>query len=169
VDTHLAETLMTDDPSKKAALLALGRPLEAGDRLALVGIHVLAMEIKSGVWGTFWWHDQPGRGPFAADRPVGIAGAWRNYLMDVAFDTTLPLGPDGAAKRCFNPWFEAKFPDGGHGNGLKSNCVNCHSRAAYPRTDFLPILSGPPDLQNDPAFSAGRLRTAQLWSVAAVR
>jgi hypothetical protein len=169
VDAHMADVLMTDDASKKAALIALGRPLEAGDQLALVGAHVLGMEIQSGIWGTFWWHDQPERGPFAADRPVDVAGVWRNYLMDVVFDAALPPGPDGAARRCFNPWFEAKFPDGGHGNGLKSNCVSCHSRASYPRTDFLPILRGVPDLLNDPAFGAERLRTDQLWSIAAVR
>jgi hypothetical protein len=157
---------MDDQAARKAAIISLGRPLQAGDQLALVGMHVLTTELPAGVWGTFWWHDRPGNGPFAAGRPAAVAGVWRNYLMDVAFDAALPLSADGTPKICFNPWFDAKFPDGGHGNGLKSNCVSCHNRASYPRTDFLPIARGLPDLQGDPALAPGRLRTGQLWSIA---
>ena len=166
IDRLMAARLMADVGSHKAAVLALGRPLRAGDFLALVAMHVFAAESSTGVWGTFWWHDKPMEGPFAKDRPDSVKDSWRNYLMDVAFDAVLPREPDGSAKVCFNPWFEAKFPDGKHGNGVTSNCVNCHSRASYPTIDFLPIRRGYPEPLSDPAFAVGRVRTGQLWSVA---
>ena len=166
VDRPMAMRLMADIGSRKAAVLVLGRPLEAGDLLALVGMHIFSAESSTGIWGTFWWHDRPMEGPFAKDRPDNVKGVWRNYLMDTAFDAMLPREPDGSARVCFNPWFEAKFPDGGQGNGVTSNCVNCHSRASYPTIDFLPIRRGYPEPLDDPAFAAGRVRTGQLWSVA---
>jgi hypothetical protein len=166
VDAGTAARLMDDAGARKASIIALGRPLGAGDYLALVAIHMVSFETRAGVWGTFWWHDWPATGRFAQDRPANVQGVWRNYLMDVAFDADLPTEADLTPKICFNPWFEAKFPDGGHGNGMVSNCVNCHSRASYPRIDFLPVLRGHPDLRADPAFGVGRLRTGQVWSLA---
>jgi hypothetical protein len=166
VDASLAHDLSNDPETRKAAIIALGRPLQAGDSLLLVGMHLVSMQLRSGVWGTFWWHDRATVGKFSAGRPAGLTGPWRNYLMDVTSDAQLPLRADGSPRICFNPWFEAKFPDGGQGNGLQSNCVNCHSRASFPRIDFLPIRRGPPALSNDPAFAPGRLLTGGLWSVA---
>jgi hypothetical protein len=92
--------------------------------------------------------------------------------MSATYDLSLPLEPDGKPHIAFNPWLEAGFPDGGSGNGTVSNCMNCHNRAAW-RPDwtgqqgrvFLPIFRGKPDLQNDPAYANGRLRTDFLWSV----
>ena len=166
VDRSMALRLMADIGSRKAAVLVLGRPLEAGDFLALVGLHIFSAESSTGTWGTFWWHDRPMEGPFAKDRPDDMKGVWRNYLMDTTSDAMLPREPDGSAHICFNPWFEAKFPDGGQGAGVTSNCVSCHSRASYPTINFLPIHRGYPDPLNDSAFAAGRVRTGQLWSVA---
>ncbi len=166
VDRSMALRLMADTGSRKAAVLVLGRPLQAGDYLALVGLHIFSAESLTGIWGTFWWHDQPMEGSFAQDRPDGMKGAWRNYLMDTTSDAMLPREPDGSARICFNPWFEAKFPDGGQGTGVTSNCVSCHSRASYPTIDFLPVRRGYPEPLNDPAFATGRVRTGQLWSVA---
>ena len=161
-----ARLLMQDPGSRKAAIIALGRTLKAGDNLVLVGFHVVSFKTRAGLWGTFWWHDKPNRGEFAIGKPAMLSGPWRNYLMDVAFDETSPREADGSPNICFNPWFEARFPDGGHGNGLTSNCISCHARAGYPRTDFLPVTRGAAAFHNDPAFSAGRLRTQSLWSLA---
>jgi hypothetical protein len=166
VDRATASRLMADTGARKAAVLALGRPLRAGDFLALVGMHMFAAESSTGTWATFWWHDRPTEGPYAKDRPSAVRGVWRNYLMDTAFDAVLPREADGAAKICFNPWFEARFPDGESGTGVTSNCVNCHSRASYPTIAFLPIRRGTPQPADDPAYAEGRLRTGQLWSVA---
>jgi hypothetical protein len=166
VDAGMATKLMQDPGARKAALLALGRPLAAGDVLLLVAFHLMAADAGMGTWTTAWWHDRPDTGAFGADRAVGIPGPWRNYLMDVAVDPVTPLEPDGSPNICFNPWFEAKFPDGGQGPGVKSNCISCHERASYPLTAFLPIRRGNAEPLDDPAFAAGRLGTARLWSLA---
>eukprot|EP01031_Cornospumella_fuschlensis_P014526 gene14526-17738_t len=107
--------------SNRTAIIALGRPIAANDRLALVGINMMTHEQKDWVWAAFWWHDRPEVGPFAADRPSTLRGPWRNYLMQVAFDAEKPRASDGGAHICFNPWLEARFPDHGQGGGTVSN------------------------------------------------
>lgn len=166
VDEATASRLMSDESSRKAAVIALGRSLQAGDTLVLVALHVMTAELPSGIWGTFWWHDVPDVGQFAVGRPATLTGPWRHLLMDVAFDAVLPREPDGSPRVCFNPWFDAPFPGSAHANGLHSNCVNCHNRASYPAVSFLPIRRGEADLLSDPAYAPGQLRTGQVWSVA---
>ena len=39
--------------------------------LVLLAVHVTTKEIPDWVWATFWWHDRPDTGPFAAGRPSG--------------------------------------------------------------------------------------------------
>jgi hypothetical protein len=48
---------------------ALGRPLRVGDFMVLVAMHATSKEIDDWTWQTFWWHDKPNDGPYAADRP----------------------------------------------------------------------------------------------------
>src|SRR5690606_27381215 len=93
-------------------------------------------------------------------------GAWRNYLLDVALDPQTQSTEDRGPDICFNPWLDARFPDGGAGGGTVSNCIACHRRASYPAVSFLPITRGAPDFIGDPAFGPGRLRTDFLWSLA---
>jgi hypothetical protein len=143
------------------------RPLQEGDYVVFAGTHLTTKEIDDWVWGTFWWHDRPDAGPFAADRPDTVKGVWRNYLMSASYDLNLPLEPDGKPHIAFNPWLEAGFPSlpNGNGNGIVSNCMNCHNRASVPPPpSFLPIFRGNPD-PNDPAYAAGQLRTDFLWSI----
>lgn len=166
VSAEMAGRLMSDPDAAKAAFIALGRSLRAGDFIAMVGLHVMSAGLPSGIWGTFWWHDRPMDGPYASDRPDHLAMPWQQYLMDVAFDAVLPREADGSPNVCFNPWLDGGLGDGGHGNGLKANCVSCHSRASYPLVDFLPVTRGAPDLIRDRAYQAGQLRTGQLWSLA---
>jgi hypothetical protein len=96
----------------------------------LVGMQVITKEIPSWVWATFWWHDQAlaGKSVFAADRNDVRIGkdVWRNYLMDVAVDMDRPWQPDGRPKAVFNPYLEARLPD-----GTRSNCMTCHARASW--------------------------------------
>jgi hypothetical protein len=165
VDARMAERMMRDPETRKAVLIALGRPLRSGDYLALVSANLAAREVPDWVWATFWWHDQPLQGPFAADRPGALEPVWTNYLMQTAFDAEKPV-ENGSPHIAFNPWLEGRFPDGGHGNGMTSNCMACHQRASYPSVAFLPVTRGSPDLHNDPAFAPGRLRTSLLWSLA---
>jgi hypothetical protein len=136
------------------------RPLQEGDYVVFAGTHLTTKEIDDWVWGTFWWHDRPDAGPFAADRTDNVKGVWRNYLMSASYDLNLPLEPDGKPHITFNPWLEAGFT-----NGIVSNCMNCHHRASVPPPpSFLPIFRGNPD-PNDPAYAPGLLRTDFLWSI----
>jgi hypothetical protein len=165
LDQETVSSAMQNPVMAQAAQAALGRGLQAGDYAVFAGTHLTTKEIDDWVWATFWWHDRPEIGPFAADRPSDVKGVWRNYLMSDSFDLNLPREKDGTPHVAFNPWLEARFRDGGHGGGVVSNCMNCHNRASFPDIAFLPIYRGDPDLQNDPAFAGGRLRTDFLWSV----
>jgi hypothetical protein len=164
VTADQASGVNSDGLMSSVARAALGRDLQAGDFAALVATHMTTKEIDNWVWATFWWHDRPDQGPFAADRPGSVAGVWRNYLTSVSYDLNLPREADGSPHVAFNPWLEARFPNGGHGTGVVSNCMNCHNRASYPDIPFLPVYRGNPDPQ-DKAFEPGRLRTDFLWSV----
>ncbi|MEJ0077574.1 MAG: hypothetical protein WDO17_19510 [Alphaproteobacteria bacterium] len=155
-----------------SAQQTLGRSLKVGDYLVLVATHLTTKETDDWVWATLWWHDRPDDGPFAADRPSNVTGPWRNYLMSASYDLNLPLESDGKPHVTFNPWLEARFADQdsagikSDGGGTVSNCMNCHNRASYPfDVNFKPIKRGNPDLQNDPAYAAGRLRPDFLWSL----
>jgi hypothetical protein len=165
VDKHLADRLSRDREAHNVGLIALGRPIREGDYLLLVGANLATKEILDWVWGATWWHDRPDEGPFAADRPGALRGVWRHYLMQAAFDSLLPLMPDGSPHVCFNPWLEGRFPDGGNGAGTVSNCMACHQRANYPSKQFLPVTRGRGDLQHDGAYAAGRLRTNSIWAI----
>jgi hypothetical protein len=166
VDADLARALMLDQSAHKAALVVLGRAIQSGDYLILVGANLATKEITEWIWGALWWHDRADDGPFAADRPAALPSPWKNYLLRVAFDTDKPAAVDGGPHICFNPWLEGRFPDAGHGGGTASNCLACHRRASYPPVNFLPVMRGAPDLTNDPAYAPGRLRSNFIWSIA---
>jgi len=169
VDAQTAANANANDRLKGFIGDVLGRPLQAGDYAVFAGTHLTTKEIDDWVWATFWWHDRPDTGPFAAGRPDTVKGAWRNYLMNASYDLNLPLEPDGKPHIAFNPWLEAGFASlpGGDGNGSVSNCMNCHHRASIPvlpSPTFLPIYRGNPK-PSDPAYAAGVLRTDYLWSI----
>ena len=166
VDAALAERLMAGSEARRAILLALGRPLVAGDYLLLVGANLATKEIPDWIWIAYWWSDRPTEGPFALGRSDRLPPPWRNYLMQVAFDAVQPREADGGAHICFNPWLEGRFPDGGQGGGRVSNCQACHARASFPAGDFLPVTRGGAPRGDDPAYAPGRLRTGFLWSIA---
>ncbi len=166
VTPTMARILGRDPGAQKLAAIVLGRPIEAGDYLVLVGGNLATKEIRDWVWAAFWWHDRAEAGPFGADRPATLPAPWRNYLLAVAFDAERPAAADGGPHVCFNPWLEGRFPDGGHGGGTVSNCPACHRRASFPALAFLPVTRGAPDLPADPAYGAGRVRTNFLWSLA---
>jgi len=134
--------------------------LQVGDYVALVAMHCTTKEIPNWVWATFWWHDKPDDGPFAANR-VGtdkLKGVWRNYLMNVTYSADTPKETDGTPNVCFNPWLEARFS-----GGLTSNCMACHQRAVWTPESFLPVTRGtiPPNDQ----FFADKTKADFLWSI----
>lgn len=133
-----------------------------GDFAALIAMHYTTKEIPEWVWATFWWHDKPDTGSFAADRPVDVKGVWRNYLMSESYGMDTPKQPDGSAHVAFNPWLEARFPD-----GTVSNCMTCHRRAVFAGKPsdgaFLPVTRGTPPA-NDPRFKDATA-VDFLWSI----
>jgi hypothetical protein len=159
LSAFLYRTLASDDEIRAARTVAHDPTLARGDHVVLVGMHLSTREIPDWVWATFWWHDRPDDGQFAAQRPARVTGAARNYLMDVAYSAESPAEADGTPHVCMNPWLEARFP-----NGLRSNCVACHQRAAFGAADYLPVTRGTL-APGDPYFS-GKVTTDFVWSLA---
>lgn len=132
---------------------------QIGDYAVLIAFHFTTKEIPDWIWATLWWHDKPNDGPFAANRTKEVPGVWRNYLMDVTFSTDTPKEGDGTPNIAFNPWLEARFP-----NGMKSNCMTCHQRAVWRPASFLPVTRGGLPA-NDPFFT-NKTKLDFLWSIA---
>jgi hypothetical protein len=166
LDDDMSTLLMRDPAKRKAALIALNRPLAEDDFLALVAANLAIKQPEGWLWIALWWHDQPQKGLFAAGRPANLPQPWENYLLAATSDEVNPRTPNGEPNITFNPWLEARFRDSGSGGGMVSNCANCHNRASFPPVSFLPIQRGMPDLKNDPAFSVNRLRTDSIWAIA---
>lgn len=146
----LHEELETDDEVASARAAAHDSTLARGDHVALVAVHVTTKEIPDWTWETYWWHDRPDLGRFAAGRPAAVRGAAASYVMDATVSTDAP---------CFNPWLEARFPD-----GQQSNCVTCHQRAVVGATDYLPVTRG--RLRADDPYLANHVPTDFVWSIA---
>lgn len=159
LDAFLHHSLDGADELEAARAVAHDPSLALGDHVVLLGMHVTTKEIPDWVWATFWWHDRPDEGRFAADRPATLGGAASHYLMEVAYSAETPREADGTPHTCMNPWLEARFP-----GGLHSNCLTCHQRAAFGAGSFLPVTRQPL-LAGDPYF-AGKTTTDFLWTLA---
>ncbi|MFO1414615.1 MAG: hypothetical protein U1F10_12065 [Burkholderiales bacterium] len=162
-----------------------GQTPEIGDWLVLLAMHVTTKEIDDWTFQTFWWMPAPDAAPFGADRPATVRAPFTNYQMCTAYSTVSPRGPGGALPVCFNPYLEADlgptkpytiggttFPPDPMA-GTRSNCQNCHRRAAYPAfdatvpasADFGHVANDGYRSPNDPYF-APLLKTDFLWSIA---
>jgi hypothetical protein len=158
------------------AVLATGASvtIKEGDYLVLMGVHVTTKETPDWVWATFWWDVNEATDPKAAGRPPSIRGKWRHFLMDTTLSATTPKETDAGPKICFNPYLELRLRNGGI-----SNCLQCHSKAAYVPTsakadmadgynegilarDGLKLASeGYPDA----SYFSGRVSTDFLWTI----
>jgi hypothetical protein len=137
---------------------ALTRTLaNPGDYLILVGMHVATKEIPNWVWATFWWHDHPEAGPFAANRPDSVRDPWRNYLMNVSYDMNEPREFDGSPHVNFNPYLEAQMV-----GGTKSNCMTCHRLAASP---LIPMSTKPGAISVSDTRFDDKIKLGFLWSL----
>jgi hypothetical protein len=151
-----------------SAYWAYGREFRAGDYLAVVAMHIITKEQPAWTFQSVWWHDRPDQGPFAADRPnltpAQAPGPWRHYLMTSTYG--VPDVPNGTSwPIAYNPYIElaAAHP-------IRTNCMNCHHRAAWgtgasyeapspPGPDALAIFA-----MNNPIFN-GILGVDSLWSI----
>ncbi|HET9282325.1 MAG TPA: hypothetical protein VFR24_10225 [Candidatus Angelobacter sp.] len=142
-----------------------------GNYLVLVAVHVTTKEIPDWVWATFWWDNHGISDPRAAERPKTIKPRWSHFLMETTLSGTTPLETDGGPKICFNPYLETPLR-----NGAISNCLQCHSKAAYgPPSrisaydlgvlgrDGKTLASGKAP---DPHYFDNRVQTDFIWSIA---
>jgi len=159
LDAFIYRTLVTVDEVVAARRAARDPTLAIGDHVVLVGMHISTREIPDWVWITAWWHDRPDAGPYAAGRPASLGGAARSYLLDVAISATSPREADGSPHVAMNPYLEARFQDGVH-----SNCVACHRRAALGATEYLPVTRG--DIAPTDPYFADKTTTDMVWSLA---
>jgi len=165
------KALMRNPQFYQASVIALGRPMQSGDALALVGFHLLHYGLEEGVWLTYWWdinHKAQRESSEAAsdDRREVLTAPWDAYRGDMTVSPDYPRETDGSPNICFNPWFDAVFPDSGQGNGLKANCLSCHLRAGIPATNRVQVTRGrPAPDKEDPSI----VYTHLLWSLAKPR
>lgn len=165
--------------------------LQAGDYLILVGMHVSSKENTQWTWQTFWWSytpdnpNSPSSKAIADARPDQLKGPARNYAMSTAYTQLVPNQPMSGGKSqgylmpAYNPHLEAPFPpdtfnikgpvtlpDGTQvvtEYGVQSNCMTCHSLAAYGGSGTGYASNVYIGFDN-PVFN-GALRTDFLWSI----
>ena len=154
LDRDMTQRWNADPSASKLSRMVLGRPLQEGDYVGLVALHLMTPSTKpDGLWTTMWWSP--------VDRVIGNLGhPWDMYTLDATMDARYPLESDGGNNICFNPWLDGGLVDSGHGNGTQSNCISCHARAAIPARQFLTVTRGPT------APAADSKPSAMLWSVA---
>ena len=162
----MAKRLMSDSESLKVAMIALGRPIKAGDWLVLVGANLATRELENWVWVALWWHDHPKEGPDAIGRPTSVEGVWRQFLMQVAFDADRPASADGGPHICFNPWLEGRFPNMGRGGGTVSNCLACQCMGQLSRSAVSSSNPRRCALRRRCRILSGPVSTSSLWSLA---
>ena len=135
------------DPCDRAILdasayWAYNRAFEANDYLVTIAMHIITKEQPSWTFQSVWWSDKPDKGRYASHRPqishTQAPGPWDNYLMTSTYGMaqkpkhqhTWPPNlskPNQKWPVAYNPYIElaAAHP-------IETNCMNCHSRAAWP-------------------------------------
>ena len=120
-----------------SAYWAYGRAFSPNDYLVVVAMHIMTREQLAWTFQSVWWSDHPDAPPYGADRPAipvsRAPGPWRHYLLTSTYGITAQ--PGGTTwPIVFNPYIElaAAHP-------IRTNCMNCHHRAAWP-----PAPSGTP-------------------------
>lgn len=123
---------LTDDDIKATHSLLVRTvcpgTLTANSYLVLVAVHVTTKEISDWVWATFWWNNKSAGDWHSSGRPQYFGPTGSHYLMDTTLSGTTPVEQDGGPKIIFNPFLEAESR---MKNGIISNCLQCHSKAAF--------------------------------------
>ena len=152
-----------------AAYWNFGRLFQKDDYVISIAMHIFTKEIQQWTMQSLWWHNKPNLGPFAQDRPnispFKAPGPWRNYLMTTADGIEYP-DPNGKAQLpvSYNPYIEL-----GANHPIRTNCRNCHTRAAWPKAAAQYITpNGPSALDpipnNAPLFN-GQMRLDFQWAI----
>ncbi len=157
-----------------------------GDYLALTAMHVTTKEIPDWTFQTFWWTPFPHAAPFGGDRPKLVHAPFDNYDMCNAYNVETPRTTSGGPHICFDPYLEADLGptkpyimDGKHMPadpmaGTRSNCMACHSRAAWPtkmdppylpHTSSMGAVANPGYVARNDAYFDGITTTDFLWSI----
>jgi hypothetical protein len=155
-------------------------PPEASGKyyLVLMAVHVITKETPDWVWATFWWHNHSSNPEYGLDRPprqILKGNKWRHFLMNATLSRVTPSEAppqSGGPKICFNPYLEET-----QANGMVSNCIQCHRRAAYSRdrdkigqgTSLgLSWRDGTPanGIAPNPHYFDDALQTDFMWSIA---
>jgi hypothetical protein len=130
-------------------------------------MHIMTKEQPAWTFQSVWWNDSPGINPYAADRPdlspVSAPGPWRNYLMAATYGIPASSG-SSQWPVAFNPYIElaADHP-------IKTNCMNCHHRAAWPASSTEYEAPGGPSALDifalNNAVLNGKIGVDALWSI----
>ncbi len=144
---------------------AHNRPFKIGDYVVAIASHVITKEIPYWTLQSAWWSDKPDDGRHSTDRPdiPQAQGPWEHYLLTTAYGITVKPTGD-ALPVSFNPYIElASHP-------IRTNCRNCHIRAAWPNGSYLalPVPPNPDTTANIPYGSnifKDLLRSDFLWTI----
>jgi hypothetical protein len=130
-------------------------PVNVGDTLLLVAMHVTTKEIPEWTWQTYFWTPNPAAPPtpssaaLAQTRPSQITGAAAHYAIVFAYQMVAPNQPANGGQSVgspavgYNPYLEADFPASTFGIsrpilpvigppwigtvGVQTNCITCHA------------------------------------------
>lgn len=152
-----------------SAYWAYKRPFQAGDYLVLIAMHIITKEQHYWTFQSVWWHDQPDKGPYATQRPnippEKAPGPWRHYLLTSTYGITQLKNPK-KLPITYNPYVELAA-----GHPIRTNCMNCHHRAAWPHDNSNYEALGPhtPDAldvftMDNPIFK-GLLTVDSMWAM----
>lgn len=150
---------LTAGEAKGICSQVIGQPdvsncaVKAGDFAILVAMHMSTRENDNWTWQTFWWNYPGQQFPYGAP-PASIHAPFNNYAMCTAYSMTTnpPNSLSGQNVLCYNPYLETGLSGV---VGTQSNCMSCHSTAAYgnnpnnlPVTNTASVQSNP----NYPSF-----------------
>jgi hypothetical protein len=181
--------LTVDDPAIFSCGETCPNRLKRGDLLLLVAMHVASKQTPEWLWATYWWRpaDSETHGDFwtcdDAQRTNSIGTPtrpWANYSMDVtqSFRMAKPkpsesnkpgacglpgkIGRDEQYLAAYNPFVEASFS-----NGLKSSCIDCHSRASTSSAPVFRFVPEPDSVDSHPALRdfEAHVRLDYIWSL----
>ena len=144
--------------------------LDVGDVLVLIGLHIAAKQMPDWVWTTYWWKPVQLQEPADhAQRPPVLVrrSPWNNYAMNISLSMNYPTDENGQRPAVFNPYVEGPNIN----NGTSSNCMTCHSGAAFPENPPIPgrnevFKNKKSDTRPGPPSNAFELhiRTDYVWS-----